>query len=211
MKPHSDPAPQGTKNPPILLASESPRRRLLLEAMGFEFKVQSPITDELDASAVTVDGIVVENALRKARSLLAHAPTDTTIIIGADTLVLCDGQVLAKPTDKDDARAMLSRLSGKRHDVLTGVAVVSRKHGEQTSLTKSGVFFRKLPAEEIERYIATKEPYDKSGAYAIQGLGAIFIDRIEGSYTNVVGLPVEQLLRDIQRLVGVSIFEWFGR
>jgi septum formation protein len=200
-----------TPNPPrsrLLLASVSPRRRLLLEAMGLNFKVKSPITDELDATAVTVESIVVENALRKARSLKGELESDS-IIIGADTLVLCDGKVLSKPTSKDDAGQMLRHLSGRRHYVLTGVALVSHKWGERTSLTQSSVIFRQLPQAEIEKYLLTEEPYDKAGSYAIQGLGSIFIDRIEGSYTNVVGLPVEQLLRDIEALTGVSVFEWF--
>lgn len=177
--------------------------------MGFDFLVKSPKTDELDASAVTVEDIVVENAVRKASSLAGECSEPTTLVVGADTLVLCDGRVLSKPTSKEDARAMLRHLSGRRHDVLTGVAVISGKFGKTTSLTRSSVFFRKLPDAEIEKYIDTKEPYDKAGSYAIQGLGAIFIDRIEGSYTNVVGLPVEQLLRDIQAHTGVSVFEWF--
>ena len=181
----------------LVLASASPRRRELLVAAGFVFDVDAVDVDETrragEAAATYVDRV----AAAKAAAGVGRHPD--AAVIGADTTVVIDGDVLGKPADDDDAAAMLRRLSGRRHEVLTGVTV---RAGERAAsrVERTAVWFNALSDGEIAWYVASGEPRDKAGAYAIQGLAARFIPRVEGSYSNVVGLPVEtvwQLLRDV--------------
>ena len=182
----------------IILASQSPRRKELLGQMGLKgFKVTSPDVDEDVDENLHPSLMVEELSLRKAKAVAAHADDDD-IIIAADTVVALEGTALGKPMDEADAFTMLSALSGNRHYVYTGYTVL---RGEQVETTHevTVVNFRELEAEEIEHYIATGEPMDKAGAYGIQGLGALLIDRIEGDYFNVMGLPIQKLSRTLTR------------
>lgn len=178
----------------IILASQSPRRRELLGQMGLKgFKITSPDVDEDMGENLHPSLVVEELSLRKARAVAAHAHEDD-LIIAADTVVALEGTVLGKPADEGDAFTMLSALSGNRHYVYTGVTVLQGdKAVTQHEVTT--VSFRDVEPQEIENYIATGEPMDKAGAYGIQGLGALLIDRIDGDYFNVMGLPIFRLGR----------------
>ncbi|MGH2990817.1 MAG: Maf family protein [Solirubrobacterales bacterium] len=173
----------------LVLASRSPRRREILSALGIEYVALEPDVNEV------ADGepheVVLENARRKARSGLAEAGEDTTVI-GADTEVVLDGRVLGQPADESVARSSLEALSGRTHEVLTGVVVVS-SGGERSGLARSEVTFRELDSETLRLYLASGEWRGRAGAYAIQGLGSILIERLEGDFSNVVGLPVPVL------------------
>jgi septum formation protein len=179
----------------MLLASASPRRRALLAAAGFEVEVRSPAAVETwPTGASPADGAVVL-ARRKLQSLgVVAGPA-----LAADTVVVVDGELLGKPRDAAHARAMLTRLSGRRHQVTTGFCVAKASRSRAEAVTTS-VWFRALGAEEIERYLQTSEPWDKAGAYAIQGTAGAFVDRVEGSYTNVVGLPLAEVLAALEDL-----------
>lgn len=196
--------------PQLLLVSTSPRRRQILESLNLPFKTIQPIGDEAVAEALNVESVTMNNSLLKAKSALAHAQNETDILIGSDTLVVLGQQVMGKPLNKDEAIEMLSRLSGQWHRVITGLALVSRKYGELKAFESSQIKFRKLTKEEIDSYVATKEPYDKAGSYAVQGLGALLIEKIEGSYTNVMGFPVEKFLMELNRFTQISLQEWFS-
>ncbi len=172
----------------LVLASQSPRRRELLALLGRPFRVQVASVDE------TMDDLPIAEAVarlshRKAAAIDAAAEE---IVIGADTVVVLDGQVLGKPRDREDALRMLRSLSGKTHQVMTGVCVLKgekvRTHTEVTEVS-----FRPLTEKEIRDYVATNEPMDKAGAYGIQGGAARFVEGIRGDYYNVVGLPVCRL------------------
>ena len=180
-------------NRSIVLASKSPRRKHLLEQAGILFSVVSSDVDE--AAFAPTDPRAYVTALAEAKAGRVACRFPNSWVIGADTIVLIDGAVLGKPGSLDDARAMLSRLSGNRHHVLTGYAIRC-KQGEKSfsDLSSTEVFFKKLHPDEIEWYIRTPEPYDKAGGYAIQGLGSRLVKSIRGSYTNVVGLPVCEVL-----------------
>lgn len=178
----------------IILASTSPRRRALLEQIGLGgFKLSAPQVDEEIDRDMPPGAQVEALSLRKARAVGAKADPDD-VIIAADTVVSLEGEVLGKPHSEMDAFKMLSALSGNRHQVYTGMTVLQ---GERTVTEHemTTVSFRELEPEEIWAYIATGEPMDKAGAYGIQGVGALLVDRIEGDYYNVMGLPVYRLGR----------------
>jgi len=185
---------------PVVLASGSPRRRELLGQMGIEdFEVLPAQGEETAPEGLAPDALVARLALQKAREVAALRPEAT--VIGADTVVALDGQVLGKPSDEEEAREMLSALSGRRHQVYTGMAVLS---GGQafTHVECTQVEFRPLTEEEIAAYVATGESMDKAGAYGIQGRACVFIRGIQGDYYNVVGLPVcalHELLAQLER------------
>ena len=174
----------------IVLASSSPRRRALLEQMGIPFitRVQSADehTDEPPERAV---GLLAERKARAVAEQLAGG-----LVLGADTLVALDGRALGKPRDAEDAREMLGKLSGRVHDVYTGVCLLDAATGRTAvHVERTAVTFRALAEAEIAAYIDGGEPMDKAGAYAIQGGAGAFVSAIEGSYSNVMGLPVEAL------------------
>ena len=179
----------------IVLASRSPRRAELLRAAGFEFDVHAVEIDETprpgEAAAAYVERLAIEKAQAVFQELRdtpeGLSPHDR--VLGADTTVVLDGRILGKPEDRADAIAMLTALSGRAHDVLTGVAIVSAA-GVQSGVERTRVWFSAVTDEDIRRYVESGQPMDKAGAYGIQGLASRFIPRIEGSYTNVVGLPV---------------------
>jgi septum formation protein len=171
----------------IILASRSPRRAELLAAAGFEFEVLAADVDETPFAVEGPAEYVERLAREKARAVLAMRPGSR--VLGADTTVTIDGEILGKPTNDDDARRMLRLLSGRSHLVHTGVALVSDR-GIQSAVDTTRVWFDAMTDEDISWYVETREPVDRAGAYAIQGFASRFVPRIEGSYTNVVGLPV---------------------
>lgn len=171
----------------MILASASPRRRELLRFICPNFDVVPSGVDETLDEAPSPEA-AARLALRKARAVARRAGHG--IVLAADTLVVVDGLALGKPSDAENARAMLRRLSGRRHHVITGVAVIDAGLRERSGAVVSQVFMRELGAAEIEAYVASGEPDDKAGAYAIQGLGGRLVAALLGSYTNVVGLPL---------------------
>ena len=177
----------------IVLASQSPRRRELLGKMGLEFTTKSPEIDEDAFQGLEAQELVQTLSREKARWIAGQLSPDT-IVIGADTVVVRDGAILGKPGDRDEARAMLASLSGRDHQVCTGVTVCQ---GDRvvTQVEVTQVTFRPLTDREIRQYVATGEPMDKAGAYGIQGLGGLLVEGIRGDYSNVVGLPVCRLGR----------------
>ena len=188
----------------LILASSSPRRAEILRKAGFDFDIVPAHADESrrpnEAATAYVRRLAEGKARTAARQLAKDAASDSTFIIGADTVVVIDGEILGKPSSVANAREMLRRLSGKTHDVYTGLAVLQRNGAAHTAVEKTRVTFEPLSEEEVEDYIASGEPFDKAGAYAIQGRGGKFISRIEGCYFNVMGLPLARLyamLRDL--------------
>ncbi len=172
----------------LYLASSSPRRKELLTRMGLEFTPKRATHDEtLNHSADPADE-VARISILKAEAVRPKV-RDTDIIIAADTMVVLDGLMMGKPRSEPDAFSMLRRLSGRKHQVMTGLTVMKGKRSETTTVVTT-IRFRSLSDEEIRAYIATGEPMDKAGAYGIQGLGAMFVIAIEGDYYNVMGLPV---------------------
>lgn len=182
---------------PIILASGSPRRRELLETAGVPFTVCVSDIEEVVEAGLTPAQTVKSLAKQKALAVAKEHPKD--IVLGADTVVALDGEILGKPADAEDAVAMLTRLSGKCHSVYTGVALV-RKGKAFAFATQTKVWFYELTPEEIADYVATGEPLDKAGAYGIQGKGCTLVERIEGDYANVVGLPVAAVYRALKSL-----------
>jgi nucleoside triphosphate pyrophosphatase len=181
-----DPVPRLQELPPVLvLASASPRRRELLWQIGVAHRVAIAAIDESPRAGESVGACVQRLALAKARNVGdAGLP-----VLGADTAVVLDGELLGKPRDRHSALSMLSRLSGRTHRVLTAVALVDGR-GSQLRLSESEVQFRTLSDAECARYWDSGEPRDKAGGYAIQGLGAVFVSRLLGSYSGVMGLPL---------------------
>jgi septum formation protein len=171
----------------LLLASQSPRRAELLRAAGFEFDVQPAHTDESLHPDEAPEEYVCRVSEAKARAVLPSA--GDRIVVAADTTVVVDHHILGKPDGEADARRMLRLLSGRRHEVLTGVTLAYRER-VLTQLATTVVEFARLTEDEVGWYVASGEPADKAGAYAVQGLASRFVTRIEGSYSNVVGLPV---------------------
>ena len=176
--------------PQVILASASPRRRELLRLVGIEHVVMPADIDETYTTGETP----AAHAERLAREKAGALNRAEAVVIGSDTIVVVDGDVLGKPRDRDHAAEMLRRLSGRSHLVMTGVAVAWR--GRLSSgVEEVGVTFRSLGEDEIQRYIDTGEPMDKAGAYGIQGFGATIVDRVDGDYFAVMGLPLNRLVR----------------
>jgi septum formation protein len=180
--------------PRLVLASGSPRRRQLLEEAGYEFDVVLPAVAEVSGAWLTIREATSGNAMRKAVEVAQNVPD--AVVLGADTLVVLDGCVIGKPADLVDAARILQRLSGRPHEVWTSVFVCHPATGRAHSFQEvSQVRFRKLNDPAIAKYLAKVDPLDKAGAYAAQGHGTEIIERIEGSYSNVVGLPMEETAR----------------
>ena len=176
----------------LILASSSPRRADLLRAAGIPFQVFAADVDEAVLKLEPPGEHVRRLAREKADAAFVIHPD--AVVIGADTIVLVGGEIMGKPRDEKDAVRMLRLLSGREHEVLTGVAIVARR-GIVVEVAKTRVWVNPLSDAEIDDYVATGEPLDKAGGYGIQGLGSRFIDRIQGSYSNVVGLPVSLVYR----------------
>ena len=183
----------------IVLASASPRRSELLESAGISFTVlPADIPEEPLPGEAPVDHVL---RLAAGKACAAAERTSGDLFIGADTIVLCDDEIMGKPADAADARRMLSALSGRGHEVITGYAVYDRAAGETVSgAVRTRVLFKELSASEIDAYIATGCPFDKAGAYAIQGGAAYMVRGIEGSYSNVVGLPLCEVVETLRAL-----------
>lgn len=192
----------------LVLASSSPRRRELLQEWGYCFEIVDGTASEIVPNGASPAEAVMEIAGRKAlegwKNWQNQGGNSTDIVLGADTLVVLDGTMLGKPTDEEDARKMLSFLSGRAHQVMTGIALVDKatifeeKTGYLGGVEVTTVAFREISQKEIEAYIATGEPMDKAAAYGIQGKAAKFVDYIEGSLTNVIGLPKELLQQKLK-------------
>ena len=187
----------------IILASASPRRVELLASAGVEFEVcagnipEEPLPGELPEDHVI--------RLAREKALDVAGKHEGRFFIGADTVVVCDGEIMGKPKDGEDARRMLFKLSGVPHEVITGFAVYDRERDDAvTSAVTTKVYFKHLRAEEVVAYIATGCPFDKAGAYAIQGGAAHMVQRIDGSYTNVVGLPLCEVVEVLRRIGAIE-------
>ena len=189
----------------IVLASGSPRRKELLQQIGLPFCVVVSGADETVDEGLSPDFLVQSLSLLKAADV-AKTQAKTALVIGADTVVALDGEILTKPENEEDAKAMLRRLSGKSHSVFTGVTVFRVRDGKSVSVTEeTKVYFKPLTEKEIEAYVRTKEPLDKAGAYGVQGLGGLFVEKIEGDYYNVVGLPISRLGRLLQEEFDIEL------
>lgn len=185
--------PEARNHTQLILASASPRRKYLLEQAGLRFSVIPSTVDESAADTQAPEDYVRLLAEAKADDIARGNPE--AWVIGADTVVVIDGRILGKPAGTYEARRMLQQLSGQRHRVHTGFAIVCRDRSRRLSaVATTEVEFKTLSAAEIEWYLQTGEPFDKAGAYAIQGIGTFLVRRISGSYTNVVGLPVCEVI-----------------
>lgn len=195
----TDPALETT--PTLLLASASPRRAELLTAAGIRFTVHKVDVDEAPLPGEHPEQHVRRLALEKAAAAATARPE--AVVLGADTVVTIDGAILGKPRDDRDAAAMLRRLSGRDHEVFTGIALAVPGRPIAVDVACTRVWFSVLSPAEVEWYVRSGEPRDKAGAYAIQGLASRFVERIDGSYSNVVGLPVAlvwRLLKDLPEI-----------
>jgi septum formation protein len=181
----------------LILASSSPRRSALLAAVGYTFEIRVADVDETPLEAEAGEALVRRLAELKARTVPC-GPDE--IVLAADTTVVCDGAIMNKPEDNAEAAAMLRRLSGRDHDVFTGVTL---RHvgGEETFVERTVVWFSPLTEDDIAWYVASGEPVGKAGGYGIQGLASRFVTRVEGSYPNVVGLPVAQVAKLLAKYV----------
>lgn len=187
----------------LILASSSPRRRDLLTEAGIAFRVVVPEVEETHRRGETPTAYVLRNARDKALWVARQSGHGEVLVLAADTVVAYGRHILEKPEDDDHARSMLMQLSGCRHEVLTGVCLLRVGGATPADLAlveTTDVYFRELSASEIDRYVESGEPADKAGSYAIQGGAANMVERIEGSYTNVVGLPMEAVKEALSRL-----------
>ena len=201
--------PSTRKHHQLILASQSPRRRYLLRKAGLVFQVIPSGVDEGDVPLTEPAAYVKALARAKAEDVASRHPD--AWVIGADTVVLIGGDILGKPGSRREAREMLRQLSGQTHQVHTGYALCCRDAGRMiTDAVKTDVRFKSLSEAEIEWYIQTGEPFDKAGAYAIQGLGTFLVRSISGSYTNVVGLPVCEVIEALIREGVISLSDASG-
>ncbi|MCX7624971.1 MAG: Maf family protein [Candidatus Sumerlaeaceae bacterium] len=191
-----------TTFPTIVLVSASPRRRAILEKLGLPLVVAPAHVDEDAIPYSSPRELALKAAYAKIQAR-AHE-WQNTILLACDTIVALDGHVFGKPRDYDDARQMLRRLSGRRHSVISGVAVKATPSSVLLDAEETFVTFRPLTEEQIDAYVKSGEPMDKAGAYAIQGLAGKFVANIEGDYWNVVGLPVEKLLEMLGQFIDVG-------
>lgn len=184
-----------TKN--IVLASASPRRKEILQQVGISFEVCASDADET-VDGTQADNIVMELSARKAQAARECYGASDKIFLGADTVVACEGKILGKPADEQDAYAMLQMLQGNRHEVYTGVTLLDGKR-QVTFFEVTHVQIRSMTDRQIQQYIASKEPMDKAGAYGIQGAFAAYIEGIQGDYYNVVGLPIARVCQELEQ------------
>jgi septum formation protein len=195
---------------PLVLASSSPRRKELLKTLGIKFEVIPSHVDEVRFHAESPEDFALRASTEKALAVARDLTVDS-VVIGADTIVVVDGEILGKPRDKEEAKSMLSKISGREHKVITGFSIVKPKtevlHMEYL---ESRVKIKALAAWEIEGYIKTEEPMDKAGAYGAQGIGAFMVEEIQGSFTNVVGLPLAQLVDALTKLGILRLFSADG-
>ena len=195
---------QPLSSPKLILASASPRRCELLEQIGVRYRVVAAALDEQQLRDESPGQCVQRLALAKAQHVRERAGSSAAVVLGADTAVVLEGRMLGKPADRDEHLRMMSALSGRVHQVLTAVAVVSTR-AESVCLSESQVQLRELSAAEALAYWATGEPADKAGGYAIQEHGDLIVSEISGSYTNVVGLPLERLSEELEKWDGAAV------
>ncbi len=194
--------------PQIVLASASPRRKELLTRIGLEITVIPADVDESVLPDETPEAHVERLSLAKARAVAARSDIAGRWFIGSDTVVVRDDAILGKPVDNNDAAGMLRSLAGRSHRVVSGYAVVDReKNVHEATAVTTRVTFRELTDAEIAGYIATGEPDDKAGAYGIQGIGACLVSSIDGSYTNVVGLPLCEVVETLEQMGAATLFD----
>lgn len=189
----------------VILASASPRRKELLEKIGLRFKVEPSNYEEDMPSGLEPHELARKISLEKAK--VVASKHENAIVIAADTFIVFGDQILGKPHTEKEARKMLETISGKSHSVITGFSIIDI--GASKTLSKSvetKIYIRKLTPAEIEAYVKSKEPLDKAGAYAIQGLGAVFVEKIEGDYFNVIGLPLSALTEALKEF-GINILK----
>jgi septum formation protein len=184
----------GSARTGVILSSRSPQRKAILEQLGVAFRVEAPEVEELTGGDPRA--LVRENALRKARAVAA-----ADRVLGADTAVVLDGHAFGKPRDESEAETFLRRLSGRTHEVMSGIALREPDGAERSDVAVTRVRFRRLEPRDLAWYLATEEWRERAGAYAIQGRGAALVEEIEGDYWNVVGLPVAALLRLVPDLL----------
>ncbi len=181
----------------IILASKSPRRKEILENLGFEFDIITADTDE-SSDITDPESLVQILAVRKGKAVMETYNERDTLIISCDTVVACDGKILGKPHSEEEAKAMLRLLSGRGHSVLSGLALFY--NGKTISgVDKTEVYFADMPESFIDFYVASGDPMDKAGSYAVQGRTSLYIDKIDGCYFNVVGLPVRLLAKLLEQ------------
>jgi len=197
-------------NHKIILASSSPRRKELLQTVGIEFDIITPFSDESLLVKEIPENYAIRLSREKALSVSQNLDGNE-LVIGADTIVVVDNEILGKPIDEEDARVMLNKLSGKAHYVLTAFTITKPKDEIlHTHVVGTEVVVKTLEPDEIEGYIKTTEPMDKAGAYGIQGVGAFMVKEIKGSYTNVVGLPLVEVIEVLKKLGAIELFSGDG-
>ena len=190
----------------IVLASASPRRSELLSQVGIEFEVVPSNIPEEPLDGETPDEHVMRLSFEKASEVAGKVGTGKWVI-GSDTVVIIDDEILGKPEDRADAISMLKKLSGREHKVITGYSIINSSSGKEIKkAVETAVKFKTLAEDEIKGYVDSGEPMDKAGAYAIQGLGSFMVEGIIGSYSNVVGLPVCQIVADLEGVGAVKLF-----
>ena len=188
----------------IILASASPRRRELLTQIGCNFRIVTAEVEEEKTNDLPEE-LVVNNAILKAKAVAAE---NDAPVLGADTAVVLDGRIYGKPENREEAAEMLHSLSGRKHQVMTGIAFVYQGKVWQ-AVEKTAVYMAKISTDEIAKYVATGEADDKAGAYAVQGRAAAFIERLEGSFTNVVGLPLHRVV-ELAKKAGIDLYDDHG-
>ncbi|MFC1923925.1 Maf family protein [Chloroflexota bacterium] len=187
----------------IVLASASPRRKELLERIGLKFDIEPSNHEEKVKPGLEPHEQAKSLSLEKAK-LIAGNYRDA-LVIAADTFIVLDGEILGKPITEDEARRMLEKISGKQHSVITGFTIIDTASGNMLSRSEeTKVYIRELSSKEIDSYVRSKEPLDKAGAYAIQGLGSVIVKKIEGDYFNVIGLPLSAVTESLKEF-GVYI------
>lgn len=196
--------PTISKNYPLILASESPRRKRLLEQTGIPF---TSLPSNINEDSINGSPYETARTLAENKAIAAHEKVHGQWILGADTIVVLRGRILGKPSNHNEARSMLNVLSGKEHEVITGYSIIGPQ-GEiiRTDHEKTIVRVKALSSKEIDAYIATGEPYGKAGSYGIQGIGSFMIEGINGSYSNVVGLPLCGLIKKLLEVGALKEF-----
>ncbi|MEA3466444.1 MAG: Maf family nucleotide pyrophosphatase [Thermodesulfobacteriota bacterium] len=196
-----------SKQANIILASASPRRRELLASVGITFQVIPSNIEEKHRIGESPSDFVLRLSEEKAAQVAQRSGITGRWVIGSDTIVVCDDNIIGKPTSTQDSSSMLHQLSGRSHQVLSGYAIIDRDNNTCIKrCVTTEVTFRTLTEQEIEGYIATGEPADKAGSYAIQGIGSYIVTGINGSYTNVVGLPMSHIVNDLKSLGAITLF-----
>lgn len=182
----------------IILASQSPRRCELLSYLELSFDIAAADVDERICQRIPIEEAIMQLAAKKAKAISEKHPE--SIVIGADTVVVIEDEILGKPKNEEDAVSMLKKLSGKTHQVITGVCILLNDHCDQF-YNMTNVTFYPLEEEEILHYVESKDPLDKAGAYAIQGKSSVFIEKIDGDYYSVMGLPIAQLKQHLKKFL----------